>query len=140
MSRNYQVERDGVIRRWYGDNPQTRNPRPSRTWDEGPITPTDCLGIPMQVNSPLFVLANCMVWKYSLNKDGYGILTIDGKQELAHRVVFIQTRGTIPEGMQVNHLCNRPCCVQPAHLYAGSAQDNRDDSRIFNEHELMNAP
>ena len=140
MSRNYQVERDGVIRRWYGGNPQTRNPRPSRTWDEGPITPTDCLGIPMQVNSPFFVLANCMVWKYSLNKDGYGILTIDGKQELAHRVVFIQTRGTIPEGMQVNHLCNRPYCVQPAHLYAGSAQDNRDDSRIFNKHELMNAP
>ena len=96
MPRNYQVERDGVIRRWYGGNPQARNPRPSRTWAEGPITPTDCLGIPMQVNSPFFVLADCMVWKYGLNGDGYGILTIDGKQELAHRVVFIQTRGTIP--------------------------------------------
>ena len=139
MPRNYQVERDGVIRRWYGGNSQPRNPRPSRTWTEGPVTPRDCLGIPMQVNSPFFILANCMVWKYSLNKDGYGILTIDGKQELAHRLVFIQTRGNIPGGMQVNHLCNRPYCVQPAHLYAGSAQDNSDDSRIFNEHELMNA-
>ena len=94
----------------------------------------------MHVNSPFLILAYCMVWKYTLNKDGYGILTIDGKQELAPRVVFIQTRGTVPGGMQVNHLCNRPYCVQPAHLYAGSAQDNSDDSRIFNEHELMNAP
>ena len=140
MARNYQVERDGVIRRWYGGNPQPRNPRPRRTWAEVPVTPADCLGIPMHVNSPFFILAYCMVWKYTLNRYGYGVLTIDGKQELAHRVVFIQTQGTISGGMQVNHLCNRPYCVQPAHLYAGSAQDNRDDSRIFNEHELMNAP
>ena len=56
MPRNYQVERDGVIRRWYGGNPQPRNPRPSRTWTEGTITQSDCLGIPIPVNSPFFVL------------------------------------------------------------------------------------
>ena len=140
MPRNYQVERDGVIRRWYGGNPQPRNPRPSRTWTEGTITQADCLGIPIPVNSPFFVLGHCMAWKYGLNRDGYGTLTIDGRQELAHRAVFIQTQGTIPEGMQINHLCNRPYCVQPSHLYAGSKQDNRDDSLIFSQHELMNAP
>ena len=140
MPRNYQVERDGVIRRWYGGNPQPRNPRPSRIWTEGTITQADCLGIPIPVNSPFFVLGHCMAWKYGLNRDGYGTLTIDGRQELAHRAVFIQTQGTIPEGMQINHLCNRPYCVQPSHLYAGSKQDNRDDSRIFSQHELMNAP
>ena len=140
MPRNYQVERDGVIRRWYGGNSQPRNPRPSRTWTEGTITQSDCLGIPIPVNSPFFLLGHCMAWKYGLNRDGYGTLTIDGRQELAHRAVFIQTQGTIPEGMQINHLCNRPYCVQPSHLYAGSKQDNRDDSRIFSQHELMNAP
>ena len=140
MPRNYQVERDGVIRRWYGGNPQPRNPRPSRTWTKGTITQSDCLGIPIPVNSPFFVLGHCMAWKYGLNRDGYGTLTIDGRQELAHRAVFIQTQGIIPEGMQINHLCNRPYCVQPSHLYAGSKQDNRDDSRIFSQHELMNAP
>ena len=136
MPRNYQTERDAVIQRWYGGNPQSRNPRHRR----GPITPADCLGIPMQVNSPFFALGHCMVWKYGLNRDGYGTLTVAGRQELAHRAVFIQTRTIIPEGMQVNHLCNRPYCVQPSHLYAGSKQDNRDDFRIFSEHELMNAP
>ena len=81
-----------------------------------------------------------MVWKYSLNQDGYGVLTIDNKQELAHRAAHIQTRGSIREGKQVNHLCNRPFCVQPTHLYSGTRQDNKDDAQIFNKHELLHAP
>ena len=81
-----------------------------------------------------------MIWKYPLTHEGYGYLTIDRKRALAHRVVFIQTRGEIPGGMQVNHLCNRPYCVQPSHLYAGSKQDNKDDSQIFTKEELLHAP
>ena len=93
MSRDYQTERDAVIRRWYGGNPQTRNPRPRRSWNEGPIAPVDCFGVPMQVNSPFSPFGYCLVWRFGLNRDGYAVLTIDGKQELAHRAVFIQTRG-----------------------------------------------
>ena len=37
MPRNYHTERTAIIRRWYGDNPQPKNPRPQRTWKEGPI-------------------------------------------------------------------------------------------------------
>ena len=140
MPRDYRTERDAVIQRWYGGNPQPRNPRPRRSWSEGPITPADCFGVPMQVNSPFTPFGHCMVWKHGLNRDGYGFLTIEGKQELAHRAAFIQTRGQVPEDRQVNHLCNRPYCVQPSHLYAGTRQDNRDDSQIFNREELMHAP
>ena len=140
MPRDYRTERDAIIQRWYGGNPETRNPRPQRSWAEGPITPADCFGIPMQVNSPFTPFGNCMVWKYGLNRDGYGVLTIDGKQKLAHRAVFIQTRGQVPEQQQVNHLCNRPYCVQPSHLYTGTRQDNKDDSQIFSKEELLHAP
>ena len=100
MPRNYRTERDAIIQRWYGSNPQPRNPRPHRSWKEDP----GCLGIPMQVNSPFSPLGYCMVWKYGLNRDGYGTLTIDGKQELAHRAAFIQTRGQTPEDRQVKAL------------------------------------
>ena len=134
------MERDAVIQRWYGGNTQSRNPRPRRSWQEGPITPADCFGIPMQVNSPFRLFGRCMVWKYGLNWGGYGVLTIDGEQELAHRAVFVQTRRRIPKGKQVNHLCNRPYCVQPSHLYAGTIQDNKDDSQIFGKEELLHAP
>ena len=140
MARNFQIERDGIIQRWYGSNPQPKNPRPHRSWAENPIKPTDCFGIPTPVNAPFDLWGHCMIWKYSLNQDGYGVLTIDNKQELAHRATYIQTRGSIPEEKQVNHLCNRPFCVQPAHLYAGTRQDNKDDAQIFNKHELLHAP
>ena len=140
MPRNYRTERDAIIQRWYGGNPQPRNPRLHRSWKDGPITPADCLGVPMQVNSPFSPFGYCMVWKYGLNQYGYGVLTIEGKQELAHRAVFIQTRGQVPEDRQVNHLCNRPYCVQPSHLYAGTIQDNKDDSQIFGKEDLIFAP
>ncbi len=140
MPRNYDLERDAIIRRWYGANPQPKNPRSDRTWNKVPVTPADCLGIPIPVNSPFWILGHCMVWKYGLNRDGYGILTIDGKQESAHRAAFIQTRGPVPGGKQVNHLCNRPYCVQPSHLYAGTNQDNKDDSRIFSDPEFLHTP
>ena len=140
MPRNYRKERDAIIRRWYGRNPQASNARRHRSWKERPIAPADCLGLPTPTNAPFILMGHCLVWKYGLNRDGYGTLTIDGKQQLAHRVVFIQTRRQIPEGMQVNHLCNRPYCVQPSHLYAGTVQDNKDDSQIFNREELLHAP
>ena len=43
-------------------------------------------------------------------------------------VAFEQARGRpIREGLQINHLCNRPFCIQPAHLYEGTAQENSED-------------
>jgi len=35
--------------------------------------------------------------------------------------------GPIPAGLQINHHCNNPGCVNPRHLYAGTARDNTDD-------------
>ena len=32
-------------------------------------------------------------------------------------------------GQQINHLCQRPFCLQPGHLYACTGQDNVDDRR-----------
>lgn len=34
----------------------------------------------------------------------------------AHRVSYEATRGRIPEGMQLDHLCRVPACVNPDHL------------------------
>ena len=139
MPRDYRVERDAVIERWYG-GPHARQSRRARSRRGEPITSTDCVGIPAPVNAPYFLWGHCMAWKYGLNNEGYGTVTIDGKQQLAHRAVFAQTRGIDLEDKGVNHLCNRPYCVQPSHLYPGTAQDNKDDAQIFNNAELSDAP
>ena len=61
-----------------------------------------------------------------MNEGGYGVT----RSDLALRVAYRMTRGEIPIGKNVLHLCHRRCCVQPAHLYAGDAEDNSKDRKL----------
>jgi hypothetical protein len=43
------------------------------------------------------------------------------------RLAFEGTNGCIPPGAHILHRCDRPQCVNPAHLFAGSHLDNMRD-------------
>lgn len=63
-------------------------------------------------------------------RGGYGILYHKGKTLYAHRVSWELNRGPIPEGLWVLHNCpggDNPACVDPAHLWLGTASDNSKD-------------
>src|SRR5262245_51840420 len=70
----------------------------------------------------------CQPWKGSRNQAGYGLVRVDGKTRLAHRVSFELANGPIPEGKIICHKCDNPPCVRPDHLYAGTHQDNARDA------------
>ena len=69
----------------------------------------------------------CWFWIGGKDSDGYGLMDVDGKVKGAHRVSYEYFRGDIPEGMCVLHACDVPSCVNPAHLFVGTQQDNMDD-------------
>ena len=71
--------------------------------------------------------SKCWPWTGRRLRAGYGRLVLHGKQENAHRIAFTLTTGAPARGLFVCHHCDNPPCCNPAHLYAGTHQDNVND-------------
>jgi hypothetical protein len=76
-------------------------------------------------------MGDCWEWLASFNTDGYGAAWYENKQQQAHRAVYKILVGPIPEGMQLDHLCNNRSCVNPNHLEVVDAWENNFRSQSF---------
>lgn len=72
----------------------------------------------------------CWLWtgaRWGLHA-AYGTIYNQGHKVAAHRAMWITTHDEpIPDGYEVCHTCDNPLCVNPAHLWLGTHQDNMQD-------------
>lgn len=76
-----------------------------------------------------FVIADngCHLWTGQKHKQGYGLLSVEGRLVLAHRVAYAIANGPIPDDRDVLHRCDTPACVNAEHLFLGDHDANMAD-------------
>ena len=80
----------------------------------------------------------CWLWTGATRNFGYGVINMggrNGKIEAAHRVSWMLYVGEIPAGAFVCHRCDVPLCVNPSHLFIGTASDNVRDMVSKGRHD-----
>jgi len=69
----------------------------------------------------------CLMWPFARSGAGYGGLAIGGYEAPASRHMAILLFGPLDRKTQVCHRCDNPGCINPNHLFLGTAMDNHKD-------------
>lgn len=67
----------------------------------------------------------CWTWLGARKANGYGDFSGSYGREPAHRATYQFFVGSIPEGMEIDHACCNPSCVNPHHLQPVWPSENK---------------
>ena|SRR5689334_6286995 len=69
----------------------------------------------------------CWLWTGCITTQGYGRVVRDYVAIYAHRLSWEIHFGVPPKELDILHRCDVPLCVNPAHLFIGTARENMKD-------------
>lgn len=67
----------------------------------------------------------CWEWRGARNAKGYGAFKFNRTTLPAHRAAHILWKSRVPNGLQVDHVCNNRSCVNPEHLQLVTQYQNK---------------
>lgn len=73
----------------------------------------------MEVNA-----SGCMLWTRADSGNGYGRMSINGKNRGTHLISYEIFVGPIPNNMLLDHTCRNRACFNPYHLHPRTSRDN----------------
>lgn len=79
---------------------------------------------------------SCWIWLGGLDSGGYGLFRYKGKNTKAHRFAYELFFSALVE-IDACHSCDNPRCVNPKHIWPGSAFDNMRDMVLKKRHNPM---
>src|SRR4051812_13734889 len=92
--------------------------------------PSDLARFMAKVTFRRFGAVRTLCWEWDANADekGYGKFKFRSRQLWAHRASYAMFRGPIKEGLEVDHRCHNPRCVNPHHLRPKTRAKNIGES------------
>lgn len=76
------------------------------------------------------VESGCHEWRGTMSDLGYGLFKVGRKNWKAHKWKYEQLNGTVPEGLELDHLCRNTVCVNPEHLEVVTHGENVRRARL----------
>lgn len=68
--------------------------------------------------------SGCIRWGAYINRDGYGMVKVNKVVHFAHKYIYEFFNGNVVEGLELDHLCRNPNCVNPLHLEQVTHKEN----------------
>ncbi len=74
----------------------------------------------------------CWEWRGGNSGKSYGCFSLNRRTYLSHILSLWSHLNEEPKGRYTCHSCDNPCCVNPNHLWYGTAKENTQDSKNKN--------